>query len=320
MNNKEIAETSPEPAGAETNGVSYRGVFIIWLLILITIVSFFMWGPSVLFRIASQDPEKFFRSGYQAFNKGDYETARDDFFQAVILRNEEARYHFFLGRTYHNLKNFTKAIAALNAAVDLKPEETKYLTQLGWSYYEAKKYEKAVESWQTTVQLNPQYSAGYYNLGLVSETMGNEKTAEDFYNRCLDIPPRNHEGALHLLGKMKLRQGNMEEAKILLEKAVTVDITNDDAYYNLGRIYYGQGNMESAVKNFNRAVRFGQDNFYYNLELGLAYMNLGKYNIAAIHLERARKIRPDNPQVIKALKEIEGKAGPADPSENKSDN
>lgn len=315
-----MTENNHPTTGPNSEKVSYSGVFIIWLLILITIVSFFMWGPSVLFRIASQDPEKFFRSGYQAFNKGDYETARDDFFQAVTLRNDEARYHFFLGRTYHNLKEYPKAIQSLEKAVELEPDEIRYLTQLGWSYYENKQYEKAVESWKTTVQLDPLYAAGYYNLGLVSETMGHEQAAEEYYNRCLDIPPRNHEGALHLLGKMKLRQGKLEEAKILLEKAVTVDITNDDAYYNLGRIYYGQGNMEAAIKNFNRAVRFGQDNFYYNLELGLAYKNLGKYNIAAMHLERARNIRPKDPQVIEALKEIEGKTGTAAPTEEKSDN
>ena len=82
------------------------------------------------------------------------------------------------------------------------------------------------------------------------------------------------------------------------------DADSHSALYTRGRGYAGQGMWARAVVHLARAVALSPGHPDYRLALASAYINLGQPQKASEHLEQARRIEPDNPQILELLSQI----------------
>ncbi|MDD4527346.1 MAG: tetratricopeptide repeat protein [Candidatus Margulisbacteria bacterium] len=65
--------------------------------------------------------EMYYHKGYFAYMKGDYQTAKDNYWQAILLDSEVSKYHVWHLRSLIGLGELSKARAELDYAVKLKP-------------------------------------------------------------------------------------------------------------------------------------------------------------------------------------------------------
>jgi tetratricopeptide (TPR) repeat protein len=94
------------------------------------------------------------------------------------------------------------------------------------------------------------------------------------------------------LGAFYLRQGDLENAKIYLVKAIGLNQFFSPAYNNLGLVYLRQRRLPEAVKNFQRALSYSPNIFQAHLNLGGIYAEMGNFDQGIFHLKEAIRINP----------------------------
>jgi len=97
--------------------------------------------------------------------------------------------------------------------------------------------------------------------------------------------------------KKFIDNNELEQAEILLLKAL--DISNQDsaAYKYLGKIYEYRGEFEKAVEYYKSSAVIGPQDKEVWLRLGLCRLNCGKVDEAISAFERANKVTPFNTDV-----------------------
>ncbi|MGC8739538.1 MAG: tetratricopeptide repeat-containing S1 family peptidase [Candidatus Hydrogenedens sp.] len=132
---------------------------------------------------------------------------------------------------------------------------------------------KKFEYYKKSAQLFPEFFEAWFNLGVVSELLGDLTNAEKAYKQAININPSSLETTRNF-GCLLLKENRLEEAKTIFEKAVELCSTCPQVYNDLGETYRRMNQFEQAEKCFNKAIAL--DSKY-----ALAYYNLG-----LIHLEK----------------------------------
>ena len=130
-----------------------------------------------------------------------------------------------IGIIHLQLKNYSKAIIAINKAININPNHHASYNNLGVAYKELKKYEDAIKNFKQATKLNPNYAEAFNNLGIIFKNLNNYKEAYAYYKQCIKINPNYSEG-----------------------------------YFNLGLLFYKLVNYRKAIDNFSEAIKI--NNFY----------------------------------------------------------
>jgi tetratricopeptide (TPR) repeat protein len=140
------------------------------------------------------------QTAQRQFNQGSYSSAITTLQAAVTQTPSSAEAHFWLGRSYYELRDFDKAVAQLEKSVDLDGKNSVYHQWLGRAYggkadkdrslFDARKVKK---EFQAAVQLNP----------------SNISAREDLEEYCIDAP--------------WVAGGNKDEAKAQVEAIAALD-------------------------------------------------------------------------------------------------
>lgn len=102
------------------------------------------------------------------------------------------------------------------------------------------------------------------------QSMNRNTEAEAICKQIFTVNP-NHPEALHLLGVIALRDGNITPAITALSKAVRLDHRNPHYHSNLGLAYHESGRLEEAVEHYRDALTLwaGYADAHYNLHAAL---------------------------------------------------
>lgn len=98
------------------------------------------------------------------------------------------------------------------------------------------------------------------------QSTGRDVEAESICKQIFSVRP-NHPEALHLLGVIALKDGNIPTAIIALSKAAQRNGNNPQIKSNLGLAYHEEGQLDQAIKHYRDALEShpGYADAYYNL-------------------------------------------------------
>lgn len=116
---------------------------------------------------------------------------------------------------------------------------------------------------------------------------------EDAQERVLQIPESEKIAADYFLAAIAEKDPAM--AIKLYERALVLDNTFYQAYYNIGSIYFAVDNYEKAIDYFKQAVKYNKKFAYGYYNIGCAYLELKEYNLARKNFEAAIKLNPEEP-------------------------
>jgi len=141
----------------------------------------------------------------------------------------QARYYQEYTRGHYHLNirqgEYEQAVRHLRKAVALYPGEapqryTQFLNRaligLGGDYFAAKRLQEAVAVCEEAIQFDPTYSEGFYNLGLIRLTLGDNSEAAEAFRSTIRLSPQ-HARAHYGLGMALLRQDDLEGATRVLD-------------------------------------------------------------------------------------------------------
>ncbi len=106
--------------------------------------------------------------------------------------------------------------------------------------------------------------------------------------------------ALNNLGADRLAENRLDEARVLLERAISVRPDHSNARMNLGVVLQRQGHVEQAIEQFNAAAQDRRHRSAH-FRIGQLRAEQGRYAEAVAHYRQALAADPGRAQLLNAL-------------------
>jgi len=193
-----------------------------------------------------------------------------------------------------------QAVQILQALSDAHPERIEGLIVLGDVLRNHQRWAEAVPVYDRAITLagppsKDQWSL-YYFRGMALERSKQWPRAEKDFLHALELFP-DEPRVLNYLGYSWVDLGmNLEQARKMIEKAVSLRPTDGEIVDSLGWAHYRLGNFPKAVEALERAVELHPEDPTINEHLGDAFWQAGRETEARFQWKRALSFKPDPDQ------------------------
>ncbi len=120
-----------------------------------------------------------------------------------------------------------------------------------------------------------------------------------FITACANIKSKSDDYAAR--GEMYLKTAKYEKAEKYLNKAISSNPYNLEAYKNRGSLYYNLGNYDKALSDFDYVLSYEKNNSSVLSAKGAALASLGRYQEAYNVLFEALKLNPSNVAALNSM-------------------
>jgi tetratricopeptide (TPR) repeat protein len=161
---------------------------------------------------------------------------------------------------------------------------------LGKSYYQLQNYEKSLAALKSAIKKNELFAEAYFNRGLSSYKSGKLDDAIADFDKALSvnnapIPWKYYQArAYHDANKFDIAITRYTEI-------ISTDTMHlfPDATYQRGKSYYSSKQYQPALADYLAAFaqRMDTSNRSFNYEIGNIYLNIGKYDSAIAFFNKA---------------------------------
>ncbi|MBK8143556.1 MAG: tetratricopeptide repeat protein [Bacteroidetes bacterium] len=185
--------------------------------------------------------------------------------QCVDLFPNNPMPYFFMGISYLQKKEASKAVKPLSKAVDLEPENPALYAQLyaslGEAYHSLKNFEWSDSCFEKSLKIQPNDATTLNNYAYyLSLRKSKLDEAEKMSKKSLVLQP-DSKSFLDTYGWILFQQGKYAEAKTYIEKAIKAGGEEDGTLFeHLGDIYYKLNDVAKAKEHWNLAKSKGEDN------------------------------------------------------------
>lgn len=162
------------------------------------------------------------------------------------------------------------------------------------SAYTQRRFDEATEMFGAYVERKPENPWGYYMLGLSAWKSGDLERARIALERSNELDPA-HVKTLLNLGRVLLDQDRAGEAKERVEAALALDSTSGEVHRMLGRVHFALGSMDEAVEAYRTALTIDPAEAWSMNNLALIYIQQERFEDALGPLARAVQLRPGAP-------------------------
>jgi tetratricopeptide (TPR) repeat protein len=175
--------------------------------------------------------------------------------EAEALNPDDPFTHFALGIFYFNKEKYDMAIDHYKKCMELKPDFASVRNNIGLAYLKKGDYDIAISFFKGLTD-NYVYATPHYplfNLGQAYYYKKDYKTAEQYFQKALEAEPE-YVIAIHWLGRTELEMGKTSDAIKSLNKAISINASVPEIYFDLGRAFKVLGKKNDALKAFQRVI------------------------------------------------------------------
>lgn len=201
--------------------------------------------------------------GLRALQQGDLVTARSELESAFKSDNQDTVVILNLGETCIRQQDGRRAEQVLEKGLAIIPNSGVLNLKMGLALNLRSRFKRAQEYFTRANELlpldHPDRSTLYINLGLAIMSDGNPIDALPWFDKSLEINPRNVT-AYSYRGASLYHIGDYREAIDAFSIAIDLDNSNDITIYNRGMAYLKNGEQSQACADFHRACQLGNLN------------------------------------------------------------
>jgi len=179
-------------------------------------------------------------------NEEKYEEARDLALKFVDTYTEAGReaeltegLYIDLGVAYFYLKDYDKAVEALDKALEKNFWNTKTLEYKATCFGEMGRKEEVVEIYGQILELEPEREDIQFNLAHLLEDLGRMDEAFPYYDRLVEEHP-GYKNVAYDVGALYYNKGEKDKAMQCFEKSLAADSKNENANLAMGKLYLGE--------------------------------------------------------------------------------
>ena len=184
---------------------------------------------------------------------------------------KEASYHFQMGMSYLNERNYTAALNELTETDKMNPDDPDVLFNLGLAYLYKNQYHAAEQRFLRAVELRKDFAQARNYLGVTYLEMKRwDDAIAQFTIVSQDLFSTDQDNATINLGLAYLGKGDTTTALTMLRRSVAANPQNPAAHLYLGRAYFAVGKVNLAIGEYRDALRLMPDYVQAQYYLGLA--------------------------------------------------
>ncbi len=166
--------------------------------------------------------KKLLNQGEQAAKRGDWQSSKGFFQQAVNLAPQDILAVNGLASSLLQSGNANDAIRYFEQVVTLSPESADAHNNLGVAYMIAGQYPQAEDSYHNAVELSPEHLQAWKNLALACLKQNKMEEGVQILASVIKAFPKDIE-ALYLLGQCYQEAEEYDSARYLYEQAVKIN-------------------------------------------------------------------------------------------------
>jgi tetratricopeptide (TPR) repeat protein len=238
--------------------------------------------------------------------KGEREGALAAFEQAVALRPLDAGLHGKLGVALSKLSRFGEAEAAYRQALSLAPDLIQPRFNLATALAEQQRLTEAEETYRAVIARDPHHQGAWINLGNLLADQNKPLEAAAAYRKAIEDERGDRNGqlsehasvaALTNLAACLCELGELDEAMVACQRALSRDANYAPALTNLGNILDALGRFEDAVTAHRRAVTADPSYAKGHANLAVALRVTGGLDEALAASHHAVALDPNDPLI-----------------------
>lgn len=208
-----------------------------------------------------------FETAIAAGRNRDYATAVDVLNRLIATTDQFPQAFLYLGRSYHALGEFEKAVRSLDSYVRLRPDSAVGYFFLGRSFLALGMYQTAAKKLREAVSRNPHFPHAYGLLGFAYLRAKRPERSLEFFRKALELDPASK----------SLLAGYLNATMLTAVRL------------------FHRGNLTDSGLLFNEVLRLRGHDMTAHVYLASIYKDLGKDNAALLHLEAASGMSPQDP-------------------------
>lgn len=200
-------------------------------------------------------PLTLMRQGSVLLQRGRFDEALKRFEKAREIQPQNATVYNMIGLCHLRNGELPQAMQAFDKSLDLVPTFSDALNNRGMTYLEMKQYRMAEVDLLAVLadSTYPHRKEVYYNLGMTELGKGDLNGAEENFRKAAE-PPKPVFEALLRLAEVAQRQGKLDEAEAILERARLEFPARVEARLSLGRLLLIQGRRDEAKEQLDAVI------------------------------------------------------------------
>lgn len=188
------------------------------------------------------------------------------FEQAVKRFPERWESHFYLGVSYLESGQHSKAESELNRAIRIDPKRVEAHLQIARLFEETRRLQEAFDAYDKVIQVDPLGEWVAVSLlkkrlieGILQARAGDLQTALRLFEEAVEMAPDNPDPHFNVgLVHLRRREDPLAEAAFL--KVIALNPRHQDAYLNLGDLYERHGRVEEAMAAYAKGFEINPGN------------------------------------------------------------
>lgn len=194
--------------------------------------------------------------------------------KSLLLNQDFAESHKILGYDLNILGRQDLAIHELETAIHCDPRSAESHYELGRICYEQGSYSKAIEHMEASKALEPGNVHVYHNLGLAYSAAGENERAVENFEQALRLNEKQAQPSAWPYidyATHANRQNRFRQARELLQGAIKIDASLDQAFDELSKANRGLGEMGKAIDALKQAIVLNPRKAEYHYALARLY-------------------------------------------------
>lgn len=220
----------------------------------------------------------------------------------ISSTGKPAAYHYQMGVSYLEERNYTAALVDLAEADKLDPNNAELQYNLGRALTGKRRLDLAEQRFLRALALRPNYSEARNDLGVIYLEMGRwEKAIQQFNAVKEDLFYPQHDFSVINLGLAYLGKGDYDKALEELETVRNGNPRNPVVRVAIGRVRFARGETGRALEEYRRALEIAPNYASAHFYLGLALMKQNDLAAARAAFKEVLKITPDSENARTAM-------------------
>jgi tetratricopeptide (TPR) repeat protein len=195
--------------------------------------------------------------------------------RAIVLRPNDARFHFHLGNVQRERRHFADAITAYRRAIQLSPDDAEAFTNLAIALREFGQAPESVSAAQRAVELQPREPRTWNNLGVCLSAAEDPVAAILAYRHAIALSA-DYAEAFHNLGKAYAISDQFDQAIDAFRRAIAIKPDFAAALGDLSNALKHEGRLDESLATAQRALELAPDSAEAHCRMALMLLRKGE--------------------------------------------
>jgi tetratricopeptide (TPR) repeat protein len=235
--------------------------------------------------------------GMLALQAGELERAQALVAASLALRPRDGFYWMNQGLIHQRCNDTERAVTAYQTAVRYLRDNAELWLSLGNGLMQLRRLDEAIAAFEQSITIADGDWQAWTNRGTcLLLRHRDERDAHDAlmcFERTIRLAPTRGEG-YNGKGLALLTLERLPEALTSVQRAVQVDPSLANGWYNLARIHLDMQDVEAALDAYDQALAISPDTTEFYAAIGDTLSMLGKFDQAQTFFERASARHPDD--------------------------